>query len=33
MEGVNAKNPSGKMDLFFSLLQEAIDSRHRILVF
>ena len=33
MENVKAKQPSGKMDLFFSLLQEAIDSRHRILVF
>ena len=33
METVKAKQPSGKMDLFFSLLQEAIDSRHRILVF
>ena len=33
MEGIKAKEPSGKMDLFFSLLQEAIDSRHRILVF
>ena len=33
LEGVEAKQPSGKMDLFFSLMQEAIDSRHRVLVF
>ena len=33
LEDVKSKNPSGKMDLFFSLLNEAIDSSHRILVF
>ena len=33
MDNVKAKQPSGKMDLFFSLVQEAIDSRHRVLVF
>ena len=33
LKDVKSKNPSGKMDLFFSLLNEAIDSSHRILVF
>ena len=28
-----AKNPSAKMDLFFELLEEALDGGHRILVF
>ena len=31
--GVAAENPSGKMDLFFELLDEAVDAGHRILVF
>ena len=33
LKGIDSKNPSGKMDLFFSLLNEAIDSSHRVLVF
>ena len=33
LKDIKSKNPSGKMDLFFSLLNEAIDSSHRILVF
>lgn len=33
LENVNSKNPSGKMELFLSLLNEAIDSSHRVLVF
>ena len=33
LENVNSKKPSGKMELFLSLLNEAIDSSHRVLVF
>jgi superfamily II DNA or RNA helicase len=33
LEGVQSKHPSAKMDLFFELLNEAIDSKHRVLVF
>ena len=33
LNDIESKKPSGKMDLFFSLLNEAIDSSHRILVF
>ena len=33
LKDIDSKNPSGKMDLFFSLLNEAIDSSHRVLVF
>ena len=31
--GLAGENPSGKMDLFFELLDEAVDAGHRILVF
>jgi superfamily II DNA or RNA helicase len=33
LEGVNSKHPSAKMELFFELLDEALDSKHRVLVF
>jgi len=33
LDGVNSKHPSAKMELFFELLNEAIDSKHRVLVF
>ncbi len=33
LEDVKSKHPSAKMDLFFELLDEAIDSKHRVLVF
>lgn len=33
LEGVKSKNPSAKMELFFELLNEAMDSQHRVLVF
>ena len=33
LEGVQSKNPSAKMELFFELLNEALDSKHRVLVF
>ena len=33
LEGVKSKHPSAKMELFFELLNEAIDSKHRVLVF
>jgi SNF2 family DNA or RNA helicase len=31
--GLEAKEPSAKMDLFFELLDEAMDAGHRVLVF
>jgi SNF2 family DNA or RNA helicase len=33
LEGVKSNHPSAKMELFFELLNEAMDSRHRVLVF
>ena len=33
LEGVKSKHPSAKMELFFELLNEALDSKHRVLVF
>ena len=33
LDGVESKHPSAKMDLFFELLDEALDSKHRVLVF
>jgi superfamily II DNA or RNA helicase len=33
MDGMRAEKPSAKMDLFFELLDEALDSGHRMLVF
>jgi SNF2 family DNA or RNA helicase len=33
LEGVNAANASGKLDLFGELLEEVIDGGHRVLVF
>ena len=33
MPGLKSKFPSGKMDLFFELLDEALDGGHRVLVF
>ena len=33
LEGLSAKEPSSKMDLFFELLDEAMDAGHRVLVF
>ena len=33
LEDVKSKHPSAKMELFFELLNEAIDSKHRVLVF
>jgi SNF2 family DNA or RNA helicase len=33
LDGVESKHPSAKMELFFELLNEALDSKHRVLVF
>jgi superfamily II DNA or RNA helicase len=33
LPGLEAKEPSAKMDLFFELLDEAMDAGHRVLVF
>ena len=33
LDGVKSKHPSAKMELFFELLNEAMDSKHRVLVF
>ncbi len=33
LEGLEAREPSAKMDLFFELLDEAMDAGHRVLVF
>ncbi len=33
LEGVKSNHPSAKMELFFELLNEAMDSKHRVLVF
>ena len=33
LDGLNAERPSAKMELFFELVNEAIDGGHRILVF
>ena len=33
LQGVSSSQPSAKMDLFFELVDEALDSGHRILVF
>ncbi len=33
LEGVKSQQPSAKMDLFFELLDEALDGGHRVLVF
>lgn len=33
LDGVDSKHPSAKMELFFELLNEALDSKHRVLVF
>ena len=33
LEGVKSRHPSAKMELFFELLDEALDSKHRVLVF
>lgn len=33
MEGLEAKYPSAKMELFFELINEALDGGHRVLVF
>ncbi|NLG36044.1 MAG: hypothetical protein GX548_11885 [Lentisphaerae bacterium] len=33
LEGLDAREPSSKMDLFFELLDEAMDAGHRVLVF
>ena len=33
LEGLEAKQPSAKMDLFFELINEALDGGHRVLVF
>ena len=33
LEGVKSRHPSAKMELFFELLNEALDSKHRVLVF
>jgi SNF2 family DNA or RNA helicase len=33
LKGIKSKHPSAKMELFFELLNEAIDSKHRVLVF
>ena len=33
LEGLAPKEPSAKMDLFFELLDEAMDAGHRVLVF
>ena len=33
LENVKSRHPSAKMELFFELLNEALDSKHRVLVF
>lgn len=33
LEDVKSKHPSAKMELFFELMNEALDSKHRVLVF
>jgi len=33
LDKVKSKHPSAKMELFFELLNEALDSKHRVLVF
>ncbi len=33
LDGIKSKHPSAKMELFFELLNEALDSKHRVLVF
>jgi SNF2 family DNA or RNA helicase len=33
LDDVQSKHPSAKMELFFELLDEALDSKHRVLVF
>ena len=33
LEGLEAKQPSAKMELFFELINEALDGGHRVLVF
>ncbi len=33
LQGLEAKQPSAKMDLFFELINEALDGGHRVLVF
>ncbi len=33
LDAVKSKHPSAKMELFFELLNEAMDSKHRVLVF
>ncbi|MFC1498397.1 SNF2-related protein [Verrucomicrobiota bacterium] len=33
LENLNSKYPSAKLDMFFELLEEAVDGGHRILVF
>ncbi len=33
LEGLESKQPSAKMDLFFELINEALDGGHRVLVF
>ncbi len=33
LDGLSSKEPSSKMDLFFELLDEAMDAGHRVLVF
>ena len=33
LEGLESREPSAKMDLFFELLDEAMDAGHRVLVF
>ena len=33
LEGVDSKQPSAKMELLFELLNEAINSKHRVLIF
>ncbi|WFB34777.1 SNF2-related protein [Kiritimatiellota bacterium B12222] len=33
MEGLNSKAPSGKLDMFREMIEEAVDGEHRVLVF
>ena len=33
LDGIESKHPSAKMELFFELLNEALDGKHRVLVF
>jgi SNF2 family DNA or RNA helicase len=33
MEGLESKRPSAKLELFFEVLDEALDGQHRVLVF